>query len=199
MTGQFVRGRAGRPEIVLDEMHGELLADLCRQVIELVEPKPDDRRPASTDPLARELGLDGLDWSGLDGAEQAPPPAAPEDPVLARLLPDAYRDDDAASAEFRRYTENDLRLRKVDNARTVRADIAAAGPGARVVLDEPHAQAWLGALNDLRLALGTNLGVTEDLDLYAESLDPDDPRLAVLAVYHWLGVLQESLVEALLP
>ncbi|MGR6997856.1 DUF2017 domain-containing protein [Yinghuangia aomiensis] len=126
-------------------------------------------------------------------------PPRPRTSVLARLLPDAYRDDAAASAEFRRYTENDLRLRKVDNARTVRADIAAAGPGARVVLDEAHAQAWLGALNDLRLALGTNLGVTEDLDLYAESLDPDDPRLAVLAVYHWLGVLQESLVEALLP
>lgn len=198
MNGHFVRGRTGRPEIVLDELHGQLLADLCRQVVELVEPRPAPGEPQG-DPLARELGLDGLDWGGLDGESKPPPMAAPDDPVLARLLPDAYRDDPDAASEFRRYTENDLRLRKCDNARTVRADIAAAGAEGHMVLDEPHAQAWLGALNDLRLALGTNLGVTEDLDTFAESLEPDDPRLAMLAVYHWLGTLQESLVESLTP
>ncbi|WTW95072.1 DUF2017 domain-containing protein [Streptomycetaceae bacterium NBC_01309] len=199
MNGHFVRGRTGRPEIVLDELHGQLLADLCRQVIELVEPKPGPGE-SEGDQLARELGLDGLDWSGLDdGDAKAAPRTAPDDPVLARLLPDAYRDDPDAASEFRRYTENDLRLRKCDNARTVRADIAASGAEGHIVLDERHTQAWLGALNDLRLALGTNLGVTEDLDTFAESLEPDDPRLAMLAVYHWLGMLQESLVESLTP
>ncbi|MCF2532313.1 DUF2017 domain-containing protein [Yinghuangia sp. KLBMP8922] len=198
VNGLFARGRSGRPEIVLDELHGQLLADLCRQVIELVEPKPAPGEPAG-DPLARELGLDGLDWGGLDGGDAKPEPMnAPDDPVLARLLPDAYRDDPEASSEFRRYTENDLRLRKCDNARMVRGDIAAAGTEGHMVLDEQHAQAWLGALNDLRLALGTNLGVSEDIDAYAESLDPDDPRLAMLAVYHWLGALQETLVESLM-
>ncbi|MDI2131382.1 DUF2017 domain-containing protein [Yinghuangia seranimata] len=198
MNGHFVRGRkSGRPEIVLDELHGELLADLCRQVIDLVAPEP-AADAASDDPLARELGLDGLDWGGLD-APDTPPPATPDDPVLARLLPDAYQDDPGAAAEFRRFTENDLRQRKCANARTVRTDIAAAGAEGHIVLDEQHSQAWLGAINDLRLALGTNLGVTEDLDEYARGLHEDDPRLAVLAVYHWLGMLQETLVESLTP
>jgi hypothetical protein len=198
VNGHFVRGRSGRPEIVLDELHGQLLADLCRQVIDIVQPQPAPGE-AEGDPLARELGLDGLDWGGLDGEPDQKRMTAPDDPVLARLLPDAYRDDPGASSEFRRYTEGDLRLRKCDNARMVRADIDEAGAEGHMVLDERHAQAWLGALNDLRLALGTNLGVTEDLDEYAESLEPDDPRLAMLSVYHWLGMLQESLVESLTP
>lgn len=199
MNGHFARGRSGRPEIALDELHGQLLADLCRQLVELVEPRPDADAGEAGDPLARELGLDGLDWGGLDGTADSAPMSAPDDPVLARLLPDAYRDDPDAASEFRRYTENDLRLRKRDNARTVRADITEAGAEGTISLDERHAQAWLGALNDLRLALGTNLDVTEDMEEYAEGLLPDDPRAAMLAVYHWLGMLQESLVRALTP
>jgi hypothetical protein len=182
--GRFVRGPSGDPEIVLDEPHRHLLADLCRQLADLVAPEDDD-----SDPLARELGLTGL---GSD-------PVTPEDPVLARLLPDAYRDDPAAASEFRRYTEADLRLRKREHARVVQIDLAASAPAGHVVIDGPRTQAWLGALNDLRLALGTNLGVEEDLDEFADQLPDDDPRLAMLAVYHWLGLVQDTLVGALMP
>ncbi len=200
MNGHFVRGREGRPEIVLEDVHAEILGELCRGMIELVQPRPSDNGGKS-DPLAQELGLDGLDWSGLDG-EDTPSErmTAPEDPVLARLFPDAYHDDVDAASEFRRYTENDLRLRKCDHARTVRADIAAsASHGGHIVLADPHVQAWLGALNDLRLALGTDLGVGEDVDDFADSLEPDDPRFTTLVIYRWLGELLESLVESLTP
>ena len=119
----------------------------------------------------------------------------PDDPVLARLLPDAYRDDPEASAEFRRYTEGGLRSEKVAAARTVLATLPPSG--GRVRLSGPDAQAWLRALNDVRLALGTRLDVTEDPDDQAAGLEPDDPRAAALAVYQWLGILQESLIQAL--
>jgi hypothetical protein len=60
-------------------------------------------------------------------------------------------------------------------------------------LDE--ADAWLRALNDLRLVLGTRLDVTEDLDY--ENIDLNEPRGRDLAVYGYLTWLQEQLVEAL--
>ena len=64
-------------------------------------------------------------------------------------------------------------------------------------LSRDQADAWLGALNDLRLVLGTRLEVTEDLD--ADDLAEDDPRLPGLEIYGWLGWLQESLLGCLDP
>ena len=63
-------------------------------------------------------------------------------------------------------------------------------------LDDDGAQAWLAVINDARLALGTRLEVTEDMDL--SRLDPDDPDTAPYAVYWWLGVLEERLIDVLL-
>jgi hypothetical protein len=119
----------------------------------------------------------------------------PEDPVLARLLPDAYRDDPEASGQFRRYTEQDLRSGKVAAAMTVLETLPAAG--GRVRLSQPEAQAWLRALNDVRLALSVRLGVTDDFDEQVEEIGADDPRSAYVWVYQWLAFLQDSLVEAL--
>jgi hypothetical protein len=115
----------------------------------------------------------------------------PDDPALARLLPDAYPDDPDASGEFRRYTERDLRAGKVAAAKTVLATLPAGG--GRVSLSEPQAQTWLRTLNDIRLALGVRLGITEEMD----RVGPDDPRFGALAVYDWLSGMQESLVHAL--
>jgi hypothetical protein len=67
--------------------------------------------------------------------------------------------------------------------------------GGRVELTAPQAEAWLTAVNDVRLALGTALEVSEDLP---EALPPDDPRADHLPVYHWLTWLQDSLVTVLL-
>ncbi|NED52525.1 DUF2017 family protein, partial [Micromonospora aurantiaca] len=75
----------------------------------------------------------------------------PDDPVLARLFPDAYRDDGEAAGEFRRYTEMGLRDGKREAAGMVLG--ALTDEGADVVLDDEQAQGWLRALNDVRLAL----------------------------------------------
>ncbi len=138
--------------------------------------------PGSPDDLAAQLGLSRS-------------VELPDDPVLARLLPDAYRDDPAASGEFRRYTEQDLRSGKVAAARTVLATLPPAG--GRVRLSEPEAQAWLRALNDVRLALSVRLGVTEEFDEEVAEIAADDPRSAYVWVYQWLAYLQDSLIDAL--
>jgi hypothetical protein len=135
-----------------------------------------------------EAGLDAL--LGLSDSTEAP-----DDPVLARLLPDAYRDDPEASGEFRRYTERDLRAGKVAAARTVLDTLPPAG--GRVRLTGPESQAWLRALNDVRLALGTRLGVTEGFDEEAGEISAEDPRSAYIWIYQWLAYLQDSLVTAL--
>jgi Domain of unknown function (DUF2017) len=119
----------------------------------------------------------------------------PDDPILARLLPDAYADDPEASGEFRRYTEIGLRSGKVAAAQTVLDTLPASG--GRVRLSEADAQAWLRALNDVRLSLGVVLGVTDDFDETVGQLTADDPRAAYIGVYQWLAYLQESLVDAL--
>ena len=119
----------------------------------------------------------------------------PDDPVLARLLPDAYPDDPAAAGEFRRYTESGLRSGKVAAARTV-LDTLPEG-GGRVRLSVDQAQAWLRSLNDIRLALGVRLEVTEDREAMLERASQGGPQAAGLWIYDWLTLLQETLVEAL--
>jgi len=118
-----------------------------------------------------------------------------DDPVLARLLPDAYSDDPQAAAEFRRYTEESLRAAKINSAQAVLSTLPA--DGGEVVLSEPECQQWLKALNDVRLALGTRLGITDEDDDLTESFSVDDPRAAYVWVYQWLAYLQDSLIEAL--
>jgi hypothetical protein len=127
---------------------------------------------------------------GLSGNEELP-----DDPVLARLLPDAYQDDPQSSAEFRRYTEESLRSGKVSTAQAVLASLPA--DGGEVVLSEPECQQWLRALNDVRLALGTRLGITDENEDLTEDLTLDEPRAAYVWVYQWLAYLQDSLIESL--
>ncbi len=119
----------------------------------------------------------------------------PDDPVLARLLPDGYNDDAEASAEFRRYTEESLRSGKVASAQTVLASLPPGGGEVR--LSEPECQQWLRALNDVRLALSVRLGITDENADLTEQLAVDDPRSAYIWVYQWLAYLQDSLLEAL--
>ncbi len=143
-------------------------------------------RPADPlDDLARLLGQAG-------GTGPATPP---DDPVLARLLPDAYADDAEAAGDFRRFTEQELRNGKAAAARTVLATLPE--DGGRVRLSPEEAQVWLRALNDVRLALGVRLSITEDFEARLQDLDPADPRSAYMWVYDWLTFLQETLVRAL--
>jgi hypothetical protein len=122
-------------------------------------------------------------------------PKAPDDPVLARLLPDAYQDDPEAAGEFRKYTEGSLREAKKYFAQTLLDTLPANG--GRVKLTGEQARDWLRALNDVRLTFGVRLEVTEDFEEQLAVLDPEDPKVAAFEVYGWLGAVQESLVQAL--
>ncbi|HEX6499924.1 MAG TPA: DUF2017 domain-containing protein [Micromonosporaceae bacterium] len=125
-----------------------------------------------------------------------------DDPVVGRLFPDVYRDDPVDSAEFRRYTEGDLKTAKIDQAGAVLAALPSSG-GTEVRLDAEAAEAWLRALNDVRLALGIRLDVRDDTDLEQEIddavlRDPTSARVGQLSLYAYLGYLQESLLDALI-
>jgi len=146
--------------------------------------------------------LDRLLAEAVEAAEaaetrgtDAEPPQIPDDPVLARLLPDAYQDDPAAAGEFRKYTESSLREAKKYFAHTLLETLPPSG--GRVKLTGDQARDWLRALNDVRLMFGVRLEVTEDFEEQLAGLAPDDPRVAAFEVYGWLGAVQESLVRAL--
>jgi hypothetical protein len=159
----------------LEELERRVLADLAMQVSSLLEPA----EAPPEDPLAAMVGI---------GTETE----LPDDPAMARLLPDGFADDAEASAEFRRFTEVGLRQRKVADAEAVRRTLAGSFPA---LLDDEMARHWLGFLNDVRLVLGTRLHVTEE----PVELSEDDERLPRFALYGWLGVMQETLVESLVP
>ena len=113
---------------------------------------------------------------------------APEDPSLERLFPPAY-DDLESEAEYRQLMRDEL----LDGRRRALEVVEETVEHDR--LSPEQAQAWLTALNDLRLVLGTQLGVRDDELL--ERLDPADPRAPALGLYAYLSWLQEQLVEAL--
>jgi hypothetical protein len=207
MAGHFEPLPGGGAVVALDDVEISILRSLAVQLLELIGP--------GAEPVE---GRDPLDALFADG-----PTKPPADPALARLFPDAYggpgqklgADEEAAvqaaSAEFRRYTENDLRARKREDALAVvrgldavagaEAEGGEAGAGAGVLeLSPEQSRQWLGALNDLRLAIGTRLEVTDEDDGGELLRLPDsDPRKPMVMAYFWLGGLQETLVETLMP
>jgi hypothetical protein len=114
--------------------------------------------------------------------------ADPADPGLRRLFPPAYEDDEESEDEFRRLMHEEL-LAGRREALQLLAETARQDRLSGEQLD-----AWLRALTDLRLALGTRLGVTEET--YDREIDPDDPRAYELSVFAYLSWLQEQAVEA---
>ena len=178
---RFSRSRRG-VQARLEELEARVLAQVAVELLELLgEAEAED-----ADPLAVLVGLPPGDVD------------RPDDPALARLFPDAYGDDPEAATEFRRYTESDLRAGKRAAASDVLRDLQPmVDGGGKILLDRDQCDTWLGWLNDARLVLGTRLDVTEDLD--EDELDPEDPRSQLVAVYGWLGWLQESLLTCLDP
>ncbi|MDZ5441450.1 DUF2017 domain-containing protein [Micromonospora sp. 4G57] len=127
------------------------------------------------------------------------------DPVVGRLFPEVYPDDSASTAEFRRYTEGDLKTAKIDQAGAILAALpdSSGEAGGEVRLDAEAAEAWLRALNDARLAMGVRLEIKDGTDLGEElddaiAEDPTSSRVFQLSVYAYLGYLQESLLNALI-
>jgi uncharacterized protein DUF2017 len=112
-----------------------------------------------------------------------------EDPGVGRLFPPAYTDDPERDAEYRRLVRDDLMSQHLDALQVMEETIDARR------LTEEQMTSWLGALNDLRLVLGTRLNVTEGI--YEEAMDPEDPNTPAYALFFYLGWLEEQVVEAL--
>ncbi|MCF3963845.1 DUF2017 domain-containing protein [Streptomyces fuscigenes] len=198
MAGHFEPLEGGGAAVALDEVEISILRSLTQQLAELIGP---GEEPAEDDDPLASLFTEG-------------PSEPPSDPALQRLFPDAYgdpekpdKDDEELrgySAEFRRFTENDLRGRKrTDALHVIRSldVLAAEGEGGGVLkLTADESRQWLGTLNDLRLTIGTRLEVgdeDENGELYR--LPDSDPRKPMVMAYLWLGALQETLVETLMP
>jgi hypothetical protein len=111
----------------------------------------------------------------------------PADPSLGRLFPPAY-DDDEEEREYRGLVGEELLAGRLEELRTLEETVD------RDRLEEEELAAWIGALNDLRLVLGTRLDVQEDT--FDDGLDPDDPRARELSLYAYLTWLQQQAVEA---
>lgn len=158
----------------------EVLINLSQQIIELLAERVDHN---DQDPLAAMVGITTHD-------------SPPDDEVLLRLLPNAYADGVDAS-EFRRYTESVLRTKKQAHAMSIRTMLMSSEDGS-VELNHDLANAWLGGINDIRLALGVRLNVEKNSHEELELLAPDDPMRGVYGVYSWLGWLQGNLLQALM-
>jgi hypothetical protein len=139
-----------------------------------------------------EAGIVGLLLDQLEQLLAADADDVAGDPVMARLLPDGHRGDPELAADYRELTESSLRDGKTDDLAVVRATLPE--DGGEVRLDRDQAGAWLRSSNDLRLAMGTRLDITEDTEPPDEIADEQDQQLAV---YYWLTALQGSLVDAL--
>jgi hypothetical protein len=170
-------------DLTLDE--AQILINLVEHLLELLGEGDFFHHYDSSDPLAQLLAMP----SEI---------VTPDDPVLLRLLPNAYTDPEAAS-DFRRYTEPQLRGAKQKNLRLVREQLTVlVDENLGGVIEDIEADVWLKALNDLRIALSIRLEITETSFETFELLPDEDPQKPVYAVYFWLGWLQENLLELLL-
>lgn len=184
MTG--VRRTRRGVVVTFDEVEASLLRHLVGEVRELlVDGEEPPAAAAPTDGLPTDAEL-----VAMTGMGEPADAGTPGDPALARLLPDAYRDDPGAAGEFRRLTESSLRRDKVSAADRLLATLPGEGPG-EVRLDPELTETWLSTINDVRLALGTRLEVSEEM---AEP-DPEDPDAPAYVVYLWLTELQGVLIE----
>ena len=192
MSDGFHRRRGGGVVATFTGFEADLLRSLASQLVELL------RNEAAVPTEAEDPLEQMLDFSG--------PTTEPEDPVLARLFPTAYPDDEEAAGEFRRFTERGLRDGKVRGAMAIVDALEEAGLPAEldegslhvdVELAADQAIDWVKSFTDIRLALATRLGVAEGDEDYWHTLPDDDPRTHVHEIYEWVGYLQETLVESL--
>ena len=155
----FKSGLGGKLTLKLDDAELGVLSQLFEQMAELLE-HPESE--AGTDPLAKMLNMSGSTQIS-------------EDPALARLFPNGYSDDEHASADFRRFTEQDLRAQKLAALTSVRDSLS--GWTGKSSITAQQAQDWLKAINDLRLVLGTRLEITDEVETDFEA---DEPGILVI-------------------
>jgi len=169
------------------EFYGHEVTVLRTMATSIQEMLDDRQSAAPTDPLEQITGI------------RTGNPEPPRDATLSRLLPDFVAEqsglpaDAGAASALRSLHEPAIIDAKVAAAQTL-LDTLPDG-GGKVELTEADANAWVAAVNDLRLALGTMLGIGPD---FPDQLPPQHPHARHLDVYHWMTVLQEYLVLGLM-
>lgn len=158
-----------------------ILTQLFEDVALTLEP---DEAP-DADPLAALVGI----------TENT---SVPTDPAVARMLPVASDDPEVAD-EFRRFTELTLRQTKISHLRLAAMDLRSGD----LALDGEHARAWATALNDVRLTLGSRLGINSEADAERvtshtdwEKVETTEDYMAL--IYNFVSWLQETLMDSLL-
>jgi hypothetical protein len=168
----------------------DLLKNLVNALIDLL-----DERESSSPPDELE------EITGIKSGNSEPP----GDPTLRRLLPDFFRpgDEDASGSGTETPDGLNAALRNLHEPEIIDAKRVAAQQlldtvpesGGRFALTEDQANAWVSAVNDIRLALGVMLEIGPD---GPERLPTDHPMATHFDVYQWLTVLQEYLVVVLM-
>jgi hypothetical protein len=162
---------------------GEVVARLRPEELALLRGLPSELRPLVDKPAAAE------------------PVESIDDAVRRRLFPLAYLDptEEDAENDWQRMVHPELVRSKLEALSLLAATLERASETrgrAEIVLSPQETEAWLGALNDARLALGVALNVTEELDV--DAMTRDDASAAGFEMYSWLTGLQGELVDALL-
>jgi hypothetical protein len=169
---------------VIERQEAAVLRGLVSQIDDMLKARAED---TPQDELAELTGI------------RTGPSTAPDDPILSRLLPDFHRLDPDAPA--REDLDSAAVLRSLHEPTLLDSKIGVAAVvldtcpmyGGEVRLTEEQADAWLSALNDVRLALGTALDISDDTP---DELPENDPRAPNMSVYHWLTWVQGSLLQA---
>jgi hypothetical protein len=186
--------RSGHVIATFTGFEADLLRSLASQMVELLRNERAEPAAPSADPFDAMTA----EFSGAT--------TIPDDPVLARLFPTAYTDDEESAADFRRFTEGGLRDGKAAAAGSIidaledgglPPELTEDGLMIDVELTDAEAETWMRAFTDIRLALATRLGVEAGDEDYWHSLPDDDPRAQAHDIYEWVGYLQETVVEAL--
>ncbi|MDH6194416.1 hypothetical protein M2272_001045 [Mycobacterium frederiksbergense] len=172
----------------LEAHEAALLSSLCTSLLGMLE---DRESSGPTDELEMITGM------------KTGNPQPPEDATMKRLLPDFYRPQNDHPAGSGTAESLNSALRGLHEPAIIEAKRQAAqclletipDGGGKLELSEDDAQAWVAAINDFRLALGTMLDIGSD---GPDQLSADHPMAGHLDVYQWLTVLQEYLVLGLM-
>lgn len=154
--------------------------------------------PAEVETL-RDLGRQ-LETLLAEPDDAASGPERGQDPVRDRLFPRAYLDPtaDAEERDWQSSVHGDLVRQKSEAVEALMAsldvEMSKRDRFLEVALDLPTAEQWAAALNDVRLALGVVLEITEEEVL----VSPRDPKAPGLELYQWLTMMQGVLIDALL-
>lgn len=157
---------------VVEPQEVTLLADMLGQLRQML-----DSRQVRQDPLAELTGI------------QVGRSTVPEDPALARLLPDFAADDEQLSAGLRILHEPELIAAKKAAIDTLLDSLPPGG--GTVLFTREVAVGWMQAINDLRLVLATRLEIVDDD--YQPSDDPEEQTM--YEGYLWLSDVLDALVQ----